>query len=74
MPHPAFQDSPVILHKDVAAFEIVPDQNGKAQMGTCLQLAKGSPIEICGAGFSERTVRVRSGQNYYFVLMKSVLR
>lgn len=70
--HAAASNS-IVLDKNIAAFKVLSDDNGRSRMGTSSHLPKGSLIEICGAGFSERTVQIKSGDAYYFVLMKALI-
>ena len=57
-----------VLPKKVPAFQILPaDESGMARLGLLTQLPQGAEIEVNGAGFNDRTVRVRCGSASYFV-------
>ena len=60
------------LKKDIAAIQVVTTDNGRWRMGICLPLAKGSPITVCGRGFSDATIMVRSADACYYVLRNVV--
>jgi hypothetical protein len=48
------------------AVQIVFSEDGREAMGPLTQLPKTSDLEACGAGFDERTIRVRfQGSDYY---------
>jgi len=61
----------VIVPKDVPAMELVPAENG-ARLGQIALLRKGTPVDICGSGFSERTVKVRSENRFYFIYLQDI--
>jgi hypothetical protein len=58
--------------KPVTAFQAFPSPNGHWGIGLCVRLAPGARIEICGPGFSARTVLAQSEGAFYFVLLDSV--
>jgi hypothetical protein len=55
------------LSKSIAAIELVPSDKECAGLGTVMQLPYGARIEICGKGFNDSTVKIRSNNKYYFV-------
>lgn len=55
------------LAKNIAAIELVAAENGKPHLGPVLQLPNGSLLDVCGDGFNERTVKIRSNGKFYFV-------
>ena len=58
------------LSRKIAAIRLdgrVGQDPEKAKLGTILQLPAGSNLELCGAGFNTRTVKVRHRNSYYFV-------
>jgi len=58
----------------ITAIQAFSGTDGRWQTGLCVRLSSGAPIEICGPGFSSRTVLARSEGSYYFVLRDSVVR
>lgn len=54
------------LAKNISAIELNGLENGQARLGPVLQLPSGAPVEVCGDGFDERTVKIRSNGKYYF--------
>jgi hypothetical protein len=73
LPELAFSENTITLRRATAAIRIVPEEYGRSRFGICMHLPAGARIEICGMGFSKRTVQVRSEGFSYFVLLKSVL-
>lgn len=55
------------LSKSIAAIELIPSEKEHAGLGTVMQLPYGARIEVCGKGFNDSTVRIRSNNKYYFV-------
>lgn len=55
------------LAKNIAAIELVSAESGRPRLGPVLQLPNGSLLDVCGDGFNERTVKIRSNGKYYFV-------
>jgi hypothetical protein len=51
----------------------LPDENGGGKLGLLSQLGPGVTVEICGNGFDDRTVKVRTAnQQYYFVFFQDL--
>jgi hypothetical protein len=59
--------------RPVTAIQAFPGADGRWQTGLCVRLPRGAPLEICGPGFSSRTVLAQSEGAFYFVLRASVL-
>jgi len=64
---------PVILQKDIAAIQAPSGGCGRPGLGIVLRLPRGLQVEVCGGGFSERTVKIRSKSDFFFVLRRSVV-
>lgn len=62
----------ISLLKHISAIQLVPAQDGHAKLGLLSQLAPGTIVEVCGNGFNERTVKVRSSNQYYFVFLEDL--
>ena len=60
------------LNKSIAAIELLTGDNGAGRLGAVLQLPFGSQLEVCGAGFNERTLKVRSNNKFYFVFWQDL--
>ena len=60
--------------RPVTAIQAFPGADGRWQVGLCVRLAPGARMEICGPGFSPRTVLARCDGAFYFVLRESVAR
>jgi len=65
---PKFSNGPFArsLAKNISAIELNGLENGKARLGPVLQLPSGAQIEVCGEGFNDRMVKIRSNGKYYF--------
>lgn len=62
----------VCLSRKISAVKLIRDERGVAKLGLFSQLPEGTRIEICGAGFSEQTVKVRCNGQYYFAFRQDV--
>jgi hypothetical protein len=60
------------LTTNVTAFEISPDEGDGYHCGPICELPEGTALEVCGGGFSNRTVRVRHGDCYYHVFWRDL--
>jgi mevalonate kinase len=45
---------------------------GTVKLGPMLLLPAGTRVELCGAGFNSRTVKVRHRDSYYFVFQENL--
>jgi hypothetical protein len=59
--------------RPVTAIQAFPCLNGHWRIGLCVRLAPGARMEICGPGFSPRTVLAQFEGAFYFVLLDSVM-
>lgn len=57
----------ISLSKRISAIELVRKEDGRAKLGLLSQLGPGTIVEQCGEGFNERTVKVRTNGQVYFV-------
>jgi hypothetical protein len=60
-----------ILH-NISAVELVETDKDKAKLGAVMQLPSGTRVEVCGRGFNDRTVKIRSNDRYYFVFWQDL--
>ena len=57
------------LAKNAPAMQVLPDASGKLRPGTLIRLPEEAEVEICGAGFDDRTAKVLwEGSTYYIFL------
>jgi hypothetical protein len=63
----------ITLYKKTAALQVFPQENGHPRLGLFIDLTPGSQLEICGEGFTQKTVQVRVEGRYYYVLRNSIL-
>ena len=57
----------VVLSKHAAVVQMQTRSNGSAKLGLIHQLPAGTALELCGDGYSDRTVKVRYKDHFYFV-------
>jgi hypothetical protein len=60
------------LSKRISAIELIRKEDGRAKLGLLSQLGPGVVIEQCGDGFNERTVKVRTNGQVYFVFREDL--
>lgn len=65
--------TPVVLRKDIAGIQALASASGKPSLGIVLRLPRGLRVEVCGGGFSAGTVKVRSQDDFFFVLRRHVV-
>jgi hypothetical protein len=72
-PSTSLQES-CTLSKKIAAIQLVPTGNGhgRARLGPVSQLLPGTCLQVCGEGFNEETVKVRSNDGFYFVFLQDM--
>jgi hypothetical protein len=56
----------------VTAFAFFTDNLGIERYGPVCELPEGANLEICGAGFNQRTVKARYGNCYYHVFSRDL--
>jgi hypothetical protein len=71
IPSATVSDGTVILSKRIAGIHLLPQKEGGAKLGSIAQLDP-APVEVCGTGFNERTVKVRLNGEYYFVFREDL--
>jgi hypothetical protein len=60
-----------IVSKEIAALELLPTHNG-AHAGRITPVPQGTCLEVCGRGFTERTIQVRWEGRLGFVFLQDV--
>ncbi|MBV8549822.1 MAG: hypothetical protein JOY54_00875 [Acidobacteriaceae bacterium] len=56
------------LPRRLSAVHLEPGPgDGSARLGAIETLPEGTPVEVCGAGYNDRTVKIRCHGQYYFV-------
>lgn len=48
------------------------DKDGFCKLGLLTQITPHFPIEVCGEGFNEKTIRVRVQGQFYFVFREDL--
>lgn len=61
-----------VLPRAIPGIPVISSPEGPANMGTILQLPEGLRIEVCGQGFNERTVKVRTEGGYFFIFLDDI--
>lgn len=62
-----------VLRKDIAGIQAIGNGGSKPTMGMMLRLPRGLQVELCGAGFSDQTVKIRIKDDFFFVLRRNIL-
>jgi hypothetical protein len=62
----------VLLAKRIMAIELTADDTGGVKLGPLTALGSGAALEICGTGFNDRTIKVRTEGQCYFVFLKDI--
>lgn len=65
-------DRPYAILHNIAAIELMANNREHGRLGMVTQLPSGTRVEVCGSGFNERTVKVRSNERYYFVFWQDL--
>ena len=60
------------LSRNVSAIQVTSSMDGRAQLGTIMQLPEGAQVEICGDGFNDQTVKVRCEGSFYFIFLEDI--
>jgi hypothetical protein len=55
-----------VLHHIISVVRIVTDPDGTTRVGVLTQLPRDTTVEICGSGFDDRTVKVRTGDSLFY--------
>lgn len=57
----------VVLSKPASVVQLEMHSDGEAKLGLIFQLPRGTTLELCGDGYSERMVKVRYKDKFYFI-------
>lgn len=69
---PASSHPSYTLSTDIPAIQILPAGAGLMGLGPVLKLPRGAQIEACGAGFDDRTLKVRYADSLYYVFLEDL--
>jgi hypothetical protein len=72
IPDSASHGRKIKLSQRIAAVQLVRKENGAAALGPLSQLEPGTAVECCGDGYNERTIKVRAGNQFYFVFLEDL--
>ena len=68
IPSPVRVERTSSLTRGISAVQLEPGtRSSRARLGELKILPAGATVEVCGAGYNERTVKVRCGGEFYFV-------
>ena len=62
--------NPVTLLHQISAIQLVRREDGSVKLGALGQLGAGTEVVVCGKGFNERTVKVRTEADHYFFVFQ----
>ena len=62
----------ILLSRTISAIQCFEDERGHETLGLLSQIGPGITVERCGAGFNERTVKVRVNGHHYFVFVQDL--
>ena len=65
-------ESSCVLSEEILAMELISTPTGQMQLGPLCSLPKGAEIEVCGAGFNDRTTKIRSHGQFFFVFLQDL--
>jgi len=57
----------------ISALRQLPDARGRFKLGPLAQLEPGTPLEICGDGYNEITVKVKWLAETFFVFRQDLV-
>jgi hypothetical protein len=69
---PAYSHLSYTLSTDIPAIQVLPAGAGLMGLGPVLKLPRGAQIEACGAGFDDRTMKVRYADSLYYVFLEDL--
>ena len=58
--------------RNISAIRIERMENGSARLGALSEIPSGVQIEVCGAGFNDRTVKARYAEDFFFVYLQDI--
>lgn len=61
-----------VLPRRISAIQLSTGYGGAGRLGAITQLPQSAPLEVCGDGFNERTIKVRCQDSYYWVFRDDV--
>lgn len=68
IPSPVRVERTSSLSRGISAVQLEPSaDSGRARLGDIKILPAGATIEVCGAGYNEKTVKIRCGDEFFFV-------
>lgn len=65
-------DQPYAISHNISAIELIATGKENEKLGAVMQLPSGTCVEVCGRGFNDRTVKIRSNNRYYFVFWQDL--
>ena len=62
----------LVLPKPISAIQMETGSDGTDKLGLITQLSPGTRVRRCGAGFSEKTVKVLAHGKYYMMFSQDL--
>lgn len=73
IPCPVHVESTSRLTRGISAVQLEPGaESGRARLGDLKTLPAGTTVEVCGAGYNEKTVKVRCGGEFFFIFQSDL--
>lgn len=60
------------ISRVISALQVAENGRGGSELGLLTQLPADAVFEVCGPGFSERTVKVRYNGHLWFVFLQDL--
>jgi len=72
VPDRVHPDITIVLSRKIAAIRLLDGDDGQRKSGEIVQLLPGMELHPCGPGYNERTTKVSSGSQFYFVFAEDI--
>lgn len=63
---------PSKLWKDIAAIRLLANSEGNPRYGGIFELPRDAEVDVCGAGFNERTVKLRWRGEFFIAFVQDL--
>jgi hypothetical protein len=63
----------IMLQRPISAIQAFHQEDGSTRLGLFSKLGPGITVQRCGEGFNDRTVKVRTNGQCYFVFVEDLV-